>query len=61
MSELDTTNRLFEKRCQLIPRNHVLGLALTCLFLVAAIIEVAVRGIGDDEQLLVLRVGVGDN
>ena len=42
MSELDTTNRLFEKRCQLIPRNHVLGLALTCLFLVAAIIEVVV-------------------
>ena len=36
---------LGEKLCQLIPRNHVLGLTLTCLFLVATIVEVAVRGI----------------
>ena len=49
---------LGEKLCQLIPRNHVLGLTLTCLFLVAAIVEVAVRGIWYDEQLLVLGVGI---
>ncbi len=49
---------LGEKLCQLIPRNHVLGLTLTCLFLVAAIVEVAVRGIWYDEQLLVLWVGI---
>ena len=45
---------LGEKLCQLIPRNHVLGLTLTCFFLVAAIVEVAVRGIWYDEQLLEL-------
>lgn len=36
-----------EELCQLIPRNHVFGLSLPCFFLIAAIIEVAVRGIGD--------------
>ena len=49
---------LGEKLCQLIPRNHVLGLTLTCLFLVATIVEVAVRGIWYDQQLFVLWVGV---
>ena len=47
---------LGEKLCQLI--NHVLGLTLTCLFLVATIVEVAVRGIWYDKQLLVLWVGI---
>ena len=50
---------LGEKLCQFIPRNHVLGLTLTCLFLIAAVVEIAVRGIGYDEQLLVLGIGVG--
>ena len=49
---------LGEKLCQLIPRNHVLGLPLTSLFFVAAIVEVAVRGIWYDEQLLVLGIGI---
>ena len=50
---------LGKKVCQLIPRNQILGLPFTCLFLIPAIVEVAMRGIGDDEQLLVLGVRVG--
>ena len=50
-----------EELCQCVPRNHVLWLTLTCLFLVTAVVEVAVRGIWYDEQLLVLGVGVGDS
>ena len=34
-------------------------MTLTSFFLIAAVVEVAVRGIGYDEQLLVLGVGIG--
>ena len=50
---------LGEKLCQCVPGNHVLGLTLAGLLLIAAVVEVAVLSIGDDEQLLVLRIGVG--
>ena len=49
---------LCEKLSQLVPRNQVLWLTLTYQFRISAIIEVAMRGIGDDEQLLILWIGI---
>ena len=44
---------------QFVPRNHILWLALSCEFRISTVVEVAMRGIGDDEQLFVLWHGIG--
>ena len=43
------SNKLF----YLVPRNHIFCLALAFQFGITSIVEVAMAGIGDDEQLLV--------
>ena len=48
-----------EESLQFIPRNHILWLALTNRLSESTIIEVAMRGSWNDEQLLVLRHGIG--
>lgn len=50
---------LSEEPCQLVPGYHVLLFALPCLFRVTSVVEVAMRGSGYDEQLLVLRMRIG--
>ena len=48
-----------EELSELVPRNEVLGLTLARQLRISAVVEVAMRGAGDDEQLLVLGIGIG--
>ena len=48
-----------EEVCEFIPGDEVLGLALAYQLSIAAIVEVAMAGTGDDEQLFVLWIGIG--
>lgn len=41
-----------EKILQFVPGNHVLGLTFACFFLVTAVVEVAMGGIGVGEAQL---------
>ena len=50
---------LIEEVCEFIPGDEVLGLALAYQLSIAAVVEVAVRCTGDDEQLFVLWIGIG--
>ena len=50
---------LVEEVCEFIPWNEVLRFAFAYQFGITTIIEVAMGGSADDEQLLVLRIGIG--
>ena len=50
---------LFKEISQLVPRNQILRLALAHKLRIAAVVEVAMGGSRDDEQLLVGRIGIG--